>query len=217
MTNTPRENAVIKKGKYQQRSIRERLEAFFLDNLGKVATREQIIEVAKDPKTGSEPENWHQRVSELRTDRGYTILSNRDRSDLKVGEYLMPDATRREAAGARVRPKPAVWEKTLAAHDHQCNWIDGTNTCGLRNGDLDPIGGGTVQLTPDHILPHSLDPAIDPDDPEKWQPLCGRHQVTKRNYWDDATGWLNVYAIIQAASEQEKQEVYQFLKEYFGA
>lgn len=50
-------------GKYTQRSIRDRIEAFFLDNIGRIASREQIIEVATDPITGNVPENWHQRVS----------------------------------------------------------------------------------------------------------------------------------------------------------
>ena len=75
-------DAVIK-GPYNQRSIRARIEAFFLDNLGRVATREQIIQVATDPVTGRQPENWHQRLSELRTDMGYTILSWRNRGDLR--------------------------------------------------------------------------------------------------------------------------------------
>lgn len=66
-------NATIQ-GSYEQPSIRARLEAFFLDNLGKVAT---------NPKTGRVPENWHQRLSELRTDKGYTILSWRNRGDLR--------------------------------------------------------------------------------------------------------------------------------------
>jgi hypothetical protein len=61
-----------------------------------------------------------------------------------------------------------------------------------------------------------LNPDADPNDPTKWQPLCGRHQVVKKNYWDDSTGWLNVYAIVQAASESEKRRVYEFLREYFG-
>jgi hypothetical protein len=37
----------------------------------------------------------------------------------------------------------------------------------------------------------------------------------KKNYWDDSTGWLNVEAIVQAASEKEKQKVYEFLKAFF--
>lgn len=67
-------NATVK-GPYLQSSIQARIEAFFLDNLGKVATREQLIEVATDPRTGKSPENWHQRLSELRIDKGYTAGS----------------------------------------------------------------------------------------------------------------------------------------------
>jgi len=62
------------KKKYSQKSIKQRIEALFLDNIGKVITREQILEVATDPETKKQPENWHQRLSELRTDDGYTIL-----------------------------------------------------------------------------------------------------------------------------------------------
>jgi len=89
-----RARAVVRK--YNQGSIKQRIETFFLDNLGKVATRDQIIEVAS--QGGEEPENWHQRVSELRTDDGYTILSQRDGYELKVGEYLMVDSAKRPKA-----------------------------------------------------------------------------------------------------------------------
>ena len=140
-------NAQIQ-GPYMQRSIRARIEAFFLDNLGKVATREQLIEVATDPRTGRVPENWHQRLSELRTDFGYTILSWRNRGDLRRSEYMMPNAERRSVAARRTRPNAAIWTQVLQQHDHRCAWSEGGITCGLRNGDIDPVGGGTVRLTP---------------------------------------------------------------------
>ena len=174
--------------KYTQKSISARIEALFLDNLGKVIKREQIIEVAKDPKTGKEPENWHQRLSELRTDKGYTILTDRDRKDLGVSEYLMPTAERRQSAAARVRPDFKTWQTVLDRANNACEWVDGTIRCNLKNGDIDPIGGGTVRLTPDHKTPHSLDPTADPKNPDKWQALCGRHQVMKKNFWDDSVG-----------------------------
>ena len=81
-----RNRAIV--GRYEQGSIRQRIEAFLLDNIGKIATNEQLRQVAKDPKTGRDPENWHQRISELRTDSGYTILSYRDDPGLSVGEYI---------------------------------------------------------------------------------------------------------------------------------
>ncbi len=94
-TETEDRNATVR-GPYPQRSIKARMEAFFLENLGKVATREQLIEVATDPQSGRIPENWHQRLSELRTDDGYTILSWRNRghhkarldNDRKINSFL---------------------------------------------------------------------------------------------------------------------------------
>jgi hypothetical protein len=71
---------------YRQKTVRARVEALFLANIGKVVTREQIVRAATDPQTGRAPENWHQRLSELRTDQGYTILSWRDWSELAPSE-----------------------------------------------------------------------------------------------------------------------------------
>lgn len=204
------------KGPYHQNSIRERIEALFLDNIGKIVTREQILKVATDPRTGRVPENWHQRLSELRTDAGYTILSWRNRGDLRISEYLMPMAEKRPVASKRVKINPTTWQTVLKKAKYRCQWEEKGVVCGLRDGEIDPIGGGTVRLTPDHKVPHAVSAKIDPKNPNHWQALCGRHQVIKKNYWDDETGWLNVYAIIQAASEQEKREVYKFLKKYFG-
>ena len=200
-------------GNYPQKSVKDRIEAFFLDNLGKVVTREQILEVAKDKETGEEPENWHQRLSELRTDSGYTILSSRDRTFLAVGEYMMPNAKKSKLSGKRVKPTPSTWAKVLEKADYKCEWHEG---CGLKDDDIDPIGGGTVRLTPDHKTPHSMDPNCDPENPDCWQALCGRHQVMKKNYWDSTTGKLNVLAIVQAASTRVKRQVYSFLKKFFG-
>lgn len=215
MATQEHEPAVIGK-KYTQKTIKQRIEQLFLDNLNKVVTREQIIAVATDPVTGNVPENWHQRLSELRTDDGYTIQSWRDRKDLKVSEYLMPTNDKREKAGRRVKPTNECWLEILKRADNKCQWQNDGVVCGLANGELDPVGGGTVVLTADHMTPHSLIAAADANDPTKWQALCGRHQVMKKNYWDSTTGKINVMAIIQSIPKAEKLAVYNFLKEYFS-
>jgi len=201
---------------YKQPSVKKRIQALFLDNLGKILSREQILQVATDPKTGKEPENWHQRLSELRTDDGYTILSWRNRGDLKVQEYLMPHARKRPRAARRVKPTEATWLAVLRRANYSCEWSEGGQSCGLKEGDVDPVGGGRAWLTPDHKRPHSIDAQADPLNPDQWQALCGRHQVMKKNYWDNITGKINAYAVIQAASRREKHEVFLFLLEYFG-
>jgi len=201
--------------KYTQRSIIGRLEAFFLDNVGRIVTNAQLIEVAKDPATGKEPENWHQRLSELRTHSGYTILSKRDRPFLAVGEYLMASPEKREGAGKRVLPTDACWSEVLERAQHQCEWTEGGIPCALKEGTIDPIGGGTVKLTADHKVPHSVNPNPDPKNPSDWQALCGRHQVVKKNYWDSSTGKLNTLAILQALPHSEKILAQEFLGHYF--
>ena len=39
---------------YDQKSVRARIEALFLNNIGLVVTREKILAAAKDPNTGKE-------------------------------------------------------------------------------------------------------------------------------------------------------------------
>ena len=98
---------------------------------------------------------------------------------------------------------------------HACEWREDGQLCGLKEGAIDPIGGGTVKLTPDHTTPHSVDPNSDPTDPTHWQALCGRHQVMKKNFWDGATGKVNVIAILQAASVEQKRQALSFLEQFF--
>lgn len=209
--------AKVKKGGYQQKSVRKRILAFFMDNLGKVATGAQVEEAATDPETGAAPENWHQRLSELRTDHGYNIYTSRDRRDLKPSEYLMLDATKRAVADKRVKPTPQTWQHVLNRAGNACEWKAGDGQiCGLKNGDIDPVGGGTVKLTPDHKRPHSVHPGSDPSDTSMWDALCGRHQVMKKNFWDSSTGKMNYVAIVQAAPLAAKKEIFVMLTEFFS-
>ncbi len=224
MTRKPRNEAGKKqskprgkvKGPYKQSTVRRRIEALFLGNIGKVVTREMIIEAATDPTTGRQPENWHQRLSELRTDSGYTILSWRDDASLAVEEYLMPTKEKRPMAAKHVRPTKECWDAVLGQAGHACEWDEDGQICGLKEGEIDPVGGGKVRLTPDHKNPHSMNPNADPAEPNQWRALCGRHQVMKKNYWDSQTGKLNMAAILQAASEKDKRQALDFLLKYFG-
>ena len=201
---------------YEQKTVRQRIEALFLNNVGLVVSRDQIRAAARDPKTGKEPENWHQRLSELRTDHGYTILSWRDSKQLAPEEYVLASTEKREIAAKRVMPTKATWNQVLERAGDACEWQEDGQRCNLHQGAIDPIGGGTVKLTPDHTTPHSVNPNSDHNDPKQWQALCGRHQVMKKNFWDGQTGKINVLAILQCANAGQKREAYEFLKTYFG-
>ena len=195
---------------YSQSSARLRIEAFFIDNVGLIVTREHLVQVASCPVSGQHRENWHQRLSELRNNFGYTILSWRDNKTLKPGEYVMPTLDRRtctvrKAAGASIKA-------ALMAISPVCQF----EGCGLAEGDSDPIGGGTVRLQCDHKSGHAFPDSSRPACLDDWQLLCGRHNVLKKNFWDDKTGKSNVVGILQASSEKEKQLALQFLQSYFN-
>ena len=146
----------------------------------------------------------------------YDSLVAKNRGDLKVQEYLMPHAKKRPVVAKRVKPTPQVWQQVLDRAGHRCEWLEEGQRCGLHEGEVDPIGGGRVKLTPDHKRPHSVESGADPRNPDQWRALCGRHQVIKKNYWDSMTGKLNTYAIVQAAPRAEKRRIFLFLLEYFG-
>lgn len=206
-STTPLPRAIINPADYATGSVKQRVLAVFTQNIGKVVTGTQLASVV-----GS-AENWHQRLSELRVDEGYTILSRRDRLDLSSGEYMMPSTKKRPRAVKRVRPSKATWKAVLEHAGHACEWTEDGQACGLRNGAVDPVGGGTVRLQADHRRPHSVDAAADPKDSAAWAALCGRHQVMKKNFWDSTTGKINLIAVLQAASLADKRAAHAWLSD----
>ena len=61
---------------------RRRLREYFLNNLGRVLTSDELRRTAKASE-------WGRRVRELRDEEGYQILTHNDRNDLKPGQYLL--------------------------------------------------------------------------------------------------------------------------------
>ncbi len=71
--------------KDESKGARSKLRKHFLANIGRVMNTGELREVAGDIT------EWARRVRELRTEEGYLILTNKDRSDLKPGQYLLLD------------------------------------------------------------------------------------------------------------------------------
>jgi len=66
----------------KQKGSRTKLRIHFLANIGKVMNSEELRKVAGTSE-------WARRIRELRDEEGYQILTHNDRSNLKVGEYLL--------------------------------------------------------------------------------------------------------------------------------
>lgn len=193
-------------------NVRGRIREFMIANAGKVVTREQIQEAAADPTTGKTPENWHQRLSELRVDEGYDILSWRDRATLKPGQYLLESGLPTRIAKPRAYLTPDQKIALFARDEHRCQWPG----CLLTGGAIDPVGGGTVVLTADHKSPHSLQDGKWSGTLDDWQTLCARHQQEKKNFIDDRTGRKNLRELVRAAGRPEKLAIFEDLKAYFS-
>lgn len=193
-------------------NVRGRIRNFLIKKVGKVVTREQVQQAAKDPKTGKVPENWHQRLSELRVDEGYDILSWRDRKFLKPGQYLLESATPKRVPKPREHLTPAERKQLFVRDGNRCQWPG----CDLVAGAIDSTGGGTVVLTADHRSPHSLPGGQWTGTLDDWQTLCARHQQEKKNFIDDRTGRKNLKELVRAAPEAEKRLIFEDLKAYFS-
>ena len=60
-----------------------KLRQHFLANIGRVMDSDELRVVAENQS------EWARRVRELRTEEGYLILIHNDRSELKLGQYLL--------------------------------------------------------------------------------------------------------------------------------
>lgn len=99
--------------------------------------------------------------------KGYTIPSWRNRGDLRISENLMPNDARVETAARRPRPTADAGEKVLSIHGNRHTSRERDICRGLRDGDIGPVGGGTVKPPPDHQIPHALHAVTDAREPSK--------------------------------------------------
>jgi hypothetical protein len=135
---------------------KERILKYFLENIGKVLESKQI------QKASGGAVEWARRVRELRNEDGYQILSNKDRSDLKPGQYLLETIKRIPAFKRGISKETRAW--VLERNGYTCQM------CGVAAGDPDPLGGSrTVRLTMGHIKDKSKG---GDDTPQNLRAIC---------------------------------------------
>ena len=129
---------------------------YLLANIGKVLDSKQIQHAS-----GGAVE-WARRVRELRNEEGYQILSHKDRSDLKPGQYLLETIARVPAFKRGISKETRA--QVLERNGFTCQM------CGVAAGDPDPLGGPrTARLTIGHILDKSKG---GDDTPQNLRAIC---------------------------------------------
>ncbi len=129
---------------------------YLLANIGKVLESKQI------QKASGGAVEWARRVRELRNEEGYQILSHKDRTDLKPGQYLLETTVRTPAFKRGISKETRAW--VLERNGYTCQM------CGVAAGDPDPLGGPrTVRLTIGHIKDKSKG---GDDTPQNLRAIC---------------------------------------------
>ncbi len=119
-----------------------RILQYLIANVGRVVSSKELQEAS-----GWAAE-WARRVRELRNEEGYQILSHKDRSDLKPGEYLLLSQKRVPGFKRDVSKEVRAW--VLERNGYTCQM------CGGAAGDSDPYNAArTIRLTMGHIIDKS--------------------------------------------------------------
>jgi len=123
-------------------SAREAIRLFLLKNLNRV------IEGSELRSASGGISEWARRVRELRDEQGYDILTHKDRTDLKPGQYMILTAKRRPIMDRAISKE--IRARVLERNGFTCQ------ACGAAPGDPDPFHPDrTIRLTIGHIVDFS--------------------------------------------------------------
>jgi hypothetical protein len=172
---------------------------FFLANVGAVLESRDI-----HAASGGASE-WARRVRELRNEEGWQILSHKDRSDLKPGQYLL-ETTKRVPAFRRGISKETR-ARVLERNGFTCQM------CGLAAGDPDPFAPGrTVRLTMAHIVDKSKGGS---DTFENLRAVCTNCNEGLQNTSMPKPDRIHLLAQIRRATRDDQQAVLAWLLQKF--
>ncbi len=177
---------------------RDKLRDYFLANVGKILTTQDLREVAGISE-------YARRIRELRDEEGFQIKTHVDRADLKPGEYLLETVEQKPVISRTISPQ--LRNEILERNGYTCQ------LCGAGPGDIDPFNPNRkVRLHIDHIIPISQGGT---DVRDNLRVLCSACNQGKSNVQPPSETALNIIAKIRKLAKVEQREIYEVLKRKF--
>jgi 5-methylcytosine-specific restriction endonuclease McrA len=134
---------------------RAKLRTFFVENIGKTLDSDTLREVAGTSE-------WARRVRELRNEEGMNIVTHNDRSNLKIGEYVLLDLKIKPSFERDISKETRAF--VLDRNGFTCQM------CGAAAGEAHPYDQGRkTRLHIGHIIDKSMGGK---DEPSNLRAIC---------------------------------------------
>jgi hypothetical protein len=174
---------------------RAKLRAYFLANVGRILESDELREVSGNAS------EWGRRVRELRTEEGYQILTNNDRSDLKPGQYIL------------LTPKPIPAFERGISKETRAFVLDRNGftcqMCGAVAGEPHPSDPTRkTRLHIGHIVDKSMGGG---DEPSNLRALCSVCNEGARNLTLDRPSLQKLLIQVRRATGADQLEVLKWL------
>ena len=178
---------------------RAKLRAYFLANVGRILESDELREVSGNAS------EWGRRVRELRTEEGYQILTNNDRSDLKPGQYIL------------LTPKPLPAFERGISKETRAFVLDRNGftcqMCGAVAGEPHPSDPTRkTRLHIGHIVDKSMGGG---DEPSNLRAVCSVCNEGARNLTLDRPSLQKLLIQVRRATGADQVEVLRWLVRKF--
>ncbi|MCR6712899.1 MAG: HNH endonuclease [Demequina sp.] len=180
-------------------SVKAKLRAYFLENVGKVVTARELQAVAAPAS------EWARRVRELREEEGWPISTQHDDLSLKQGEYRLERIPETQVeAGFKRAISQRTRAEVLDRDGYTCQ------SCGLGAGDIDPDTGRKVRLHLGHIVDKSRGGT---DDPSNLRTLCSTCNQGAKNLTLEKPSAIWLLQQVRRANLADQRTVLEWLKQ----
>lgn len=177
-----------------------KLREFFLANVGVVLDSKTLREVA-------DASEWARRVRELKDEEGMNIVTHNDRSELKMGEYMLIDLIIKPAFERGISKETRAF--VLDRNGFTCQM------CGAAAGEPHPYDlGRKTRLHIGHVVDHSMGGSD--DDPSNLRAICSICNEGASNLTLNRPQAIKLVAQVRRAPVSDQLDVLKWLTEKFA-